>query len=198
MTNVEFNYQGHIIFIQCNENDKLEKIIQNFCIKVQKSKEQLYFLYGGQIISNYSLNFIELASQIDKSRKIMSILVIDNYDNNESSIQNWNIKLKEKLDKANKTISEQKAEIQDLKYQITMNKSESISQINNLMNTIEKKDEQINKLKEQIKNIYCPKCKEKINLNNNILFKNDKKIKKFHLINDIIHNSESSIFSHLD
>ena len=186
MANVEFNYQGHIIFIQCNENDKLEKIIQNFCIKVQKSKEQLYFLYGGQIISNYSLNFIELASQIDKSRKIMSILVIDNYDNNESSIQNWNIKLKEKLDKANKTISEQKAEIQDLKYQITMNKSESISQINNLMNTIEKKDEQINKLKEQIKNIYCPKCKEKINLNNNILFKNDKKIKKFHLINDII------------
>ena len=63
--------------------------------------------------------------------------------------------------KANKTISTQKSEIQDLKYQITMNKNESIKQINNLMNIIEKKDEQINQLKEKLKNIYCPKCKEK-------------------------------------
>ena len=37
MANVEFSYQGQIILIQCNENDKLKKIIQNFCIKIQKS-----------------------------------------------------------------------------------------------------------------------------------------------------------------
>ena len=43
MANVEFNYQGQIILIQCNENDKLKKIIQNFCIKVQKSSENLCF-----------------------------------------------------------------------------------------------------------------------------------------------------------
>ena len=38
MANVEFNYQGQIILIQCNENDKLKKIIQNFCIKVQNKR----------------------------------------------------------------------------------------------------------------------------------------------------------------
>lgn len=186
MTNVEFNYQGGIILIQCNENDKLKKIIQNFCIKVQKSKENLCFLYGGQIISNYDLTFNELASQIDKSRKMMSVLVINTYYNNESSNQNSILEFKEKLDNADKTISEQKAQIQDLKYQITMVKSESMNQINNLMNIIEKKDEQLNQLKEQMKNIFCPKCKEKINLNNNFLLNKNIKIKTFHLINDTI------------
>ena len=186
MANVEFNYQGQIILIQCNENDKLKKITQNFCIKVQKSKEQLCFLYSGQIIFNYDLTFNELASQIDKSRKMMSVLAIHNYFNNESSHQNSYLEFKEKLDKADKTISEQKAQIQDLKYQITIVKSESMNKINNLMNIIEKKNEQLNQLKEQIKNIFCPKCKEKINLNNDFLLNKKIKIKTFHLINDTI------------
>ena len=53
--------------------------------------------------------------------------------------------------KANKTADEQKFEIQELKDKITMAKSESMNQIQNLMDTIEKKDKQIKELKEQIK-----------------------------------------------
>ena len=116
----------------------------------------------------------------------MSIIVIYISGNNDSLTQKEIIELKEKLNKANKAIVDQKAEIQDLKYQITMVKSDSINQINNLMNTIEKKDEQINQLKEQIKNIFCPKCKEKVVPQNNFLSDKSIKIKTFNLINNII------------
>ena len=186
MANVEFIYDGKNITIQCNTNDKLEKIIRNFCNEVQKSKEELYFLYSGQIISNYNLTFFELANHVDKTRKIMSIIVIDNFDNNTSLIHNENGELKEKLKEANKTISEQRKEIQDLKHQITLVKNESSNQINNLLDANKKKDEEINQLKEQIKNISCPKCKEKLNPQNNFLSNKNIKNKKFHLRNDII------------
>ena len=137
MANIEFSYNGQDINIQCNENDKLEKIIQYFCTKSQKPKGQLHFLYGGQIITNYNLTFNELANSFDKTRKKLSILVIDNYFNNASLNQNENKELKEKLDKANKTILEQKREIQDLKYQMNLYENENINQINDLMNSIE-------------------------------------------------------------
>ena len=150
MAHVEFIYDGHNTTIQCNENDKFEKIIQNFCTKLKKSKNQLLFLYDGQIISNHNLTFIELGNQIDKERKIISIIATDISGDNDSLSQKENIELKEKLNKANKTINEQKSEIQDLKYKITMVKSDTINQINNLMNTIENKNEQINQLKEKI------------------------------------------------
>ena len=64
-----------------------------------------------------------------------------------------NKELKEKLIKMNKTIKELKEVIQELKYQIIMAKSESMNQIQNLMDTIEKKDEQIRKLKGQSKGV---------------------------------------------
>lgn len=67
-----------------------------------------------------------------------------------------------------------------------MVKSDSINQINNLMNTIEKKDEQIKQLKEQIENIFCPNCKKKLNPQNNSLLDKNIKFKTFHLINNII------------
>ena len=47
-------------------------------------------------------------------------------------------------------MAEKDAEIEDLKYKITMIKSESVNQVNNLMNTIEKKDEQIKSLKKKL------------------------------------------------
>ena len=96
MANVEFNYNGQIVNIQCNENDKLENIMQKFCSKVQKSKQQLHFLYSGQIISNYNITFIGLANAFDKARKTLSIIVIDSYYNNDTSIIKEIKELKEK------------------------------------------------------------------------------------------------------
>ena len=179
MSNIEFIYEGQNLIIQCNENDKLEKIIQNFCTKVQKSKEKLNLLYNGRIVSNYNLTLMELANSVDKKRKSMSIIATDNCNNNDTLTQIEKSQLKEKLNKANKTISEQKSEIQDLKYQITLVKSESVNQINNLMNNIEKKDEQIKNLKGKIKNLFCPNCKKQLNPVNNSLLN---KITKFQKI----------------
>ena len=120
------------------ENDKFESIVQKFCQKAQRNKGDLCFLYGGQII-NMNLTFKSLANSLDKQRKVISIIVTEN-DGKDDSILIKEIKdLKEKLLKANKTIEEQKTEIQDLKYKITMIKSEGMSKIKNLMETIENK-----------------------------------------------------------
>ena len=91
-----------------------------------------------------------MTNSLDKQRKVISIIVTEN-DGKDDSILIKEIKdLKEKLLKANKTIEEQKTEIQDLKYKITMIKSEGMSKINNLMETIEKKDNKIKNLEEKL------------------------------------------------
>ena len=80
-----------------------------------------------------------MTNSLDKQRKVISIIVTEN-DGKDDSILIKEIKdLKEKLLKANKTIEEQKTEIQDLKYKITKVKNEGMSKIKNLMETIENK-----------------------------------------------------------
>ena len=149
MAKVEFNFEGEKIDVQCNEKDKMDKILRKFCVKAQKNIEDLCFLYGGKLVNN-NLDFISIANSIDKQRKIISIVVTDNSKDNNSELIKENKELKEKLIKANKALAEKDAEIEDLKYKITMIKSESVNQVNNLMNTIEKKDEQIKNLKKKL------------------------------------------------
>ena len=151
MAKVEFLYDGQKIDIYCNENDKFNNIIIKFSQKVQKNKDDLCFLYGGQVV-NVNTTFNGLANSIDKKRKIISIIATNNYAGNNSNLILENKQLKEKLTKAYKTKDELKAEIQELKYKISMAKSENMNQINNLMNTIEQKDEEIKKLNMKLKN----------------------------------------------
>ena len=151
MAKVEFLYDGQKIDIYCNENDKFNNIIIKFSQKVQKNKDDLCFLYGGQVV-NVNTTFNGLANSIDKKRKIISIIATNNYAGNNSNLILENKQLKEKLTKAYKTKDELKAEIQELKYKISMAKSESMNQINNLMNTIEQKDEEIKQLNMKLKN----------------------------------------------
>ena len=151
MAKVEFLYDGQKIDIYCNENDKLDKIILKFSQKVQKNKDDLCFLYGGQVVNTNS-TFISLANNFDKKRKIISIIATDNYAGKDSNLIMENKVLKEKLTNAIKKKEEKKTEIQELKYKLAMTKSESVNQINNLMNTIEKKDEEIKQLNMKLKN----------------------------------------------
>ena len=151
MDKVEFLYDGQKIDIYCNENDKLDKIILKFSQKVQKNKDDLCFLYGGQVVNTNS-TFISLANNLDKKRKIISIIATDNYAGKDSNLIMENKVLKEKLTNAIKKKEEKKTEIQELKYKLAMTKSESVNQINNLMNTIEKKDEEIKQLNMKLKN----------------------------------------------
>ena len=79
MTEIEFNYEGAKIIIQGNLDEKLEEIIKRFAIKAQKSKDELYFLYGGNLI-NKELTIKEQASEEDIKRNKICILLNDNTD----------------------------------------------------------------------------------------------------------------------
>ena len=140
MAKVEFNYIEQKITILCNENDSINNIFQKFCNKVEKSKNNLLFIYNGDII-NENKTFFDLANSFDKQRKVISIIVYDNeqrQDCNSELLRKYN-EVKEKLNRANKIIEEQKAEIEELKYKLTMTKSVDMNQINKLMDEIEKK-----------------------------------------------------------
>ena len=146
MAKVEFMYEGQKIDVYCNESDKFSKVIQKFCSKAQKNMNDLCFLYNGKIV-DINLTFFSLANSFDKERKIISLLVTDQYAKNDSKLIKENKELKEKLLAAYKKIEEQKQEIEDLKYKITITKSEGMNQINKLMSIIENKDKQIMELK---------------------------------------------------
>ena len=98
MTKVEFNYAGQTISILCKENDKFENIINRFCVKMNKSKDNFLFLYGGSII-NQNATFKNIANSIDKQRGKMSILVSDISNDQDSELQRKYDELKEKLKK---------------------------------------------------------------------------------------------------
>ena len=151
MAKVEFMYEGQKIDVYCNEKDKFSKVIQKFCSKAQKNMNDLCFLYNGKIVDT-NLTFFNLANSFDKERKIISLIVTDQYAKNDSKLIKENKELKEKLLEAYKKIEEQKQEIEDLKYKMTITKSEGMNQINNLMNIIENKDKQIMELKANSKN----------------------------------------------
>ena len=151
MAKVEFMYEGQKIDVYCNENDKFSKVIQKFCSKAKKNMNDLCFLYNGKIVDT-NLTFFNLANSFDKERKIISLIVTDQYAKNDSKLIKENKELKEKLLECYKKIEEQKQEIEDLKYKMTITKSEGMNQINNLMNIIENKDKQIKELKAKSKN----------------------------------------------
>ena len=150
MAKVEFMYTVKIDVL-CNEYDTLEKIVQKFCQKILRKKEDFVFLYGGQMI-NMNSTFYNLANSIDRQRKILTIVVTDAYAKNQTIYINQIKALKDNLNNYKITIEKQNEEIQNLKYQIAMIKSEDTNKINNLLNIIEQKDEQIKKLKEHLNN----------------------------------------------
>ena len=80
MAEINFNYEGNITSIQCDENEKLEEIIQRFLIKIDNTKNtNLIYLYNGNRI-NKELKFKEQANEIDKERMKMDILVTNIVD----------------------------------------------------------------------------------------------------------------------
>ena len=152
LAKAEFLYDGSKIIILCNEDNKLERIIQKFCSKIQKNQSDLCFLYGGKII-DMNLTFTELANSLDKKRLMISIIVTDCEKDDNSILLKEIKKLKEQLAKGQNIIENQKKEIEELKYKVTLTKSEGMTQINSLMKIIEEKDQLIEKLKSKPKKI---------------------------------------------
>ena len=89
MLEVEFLYGGKKIDIQCKSEEKMEEIINRFLGKAGKTKEQLFFIYGGEIV-NENLTLNSQANDNDKKRNKMSILVnnkTEDYTNDEQSLK---------------------------------------------------------------------------------------------------------------
>ena len=80
MAQIEFQYNGIITVIQCQEDQKMSDIFHNFTFKSNINENEINYSYNGKIItqSDKNLTFNQIANKIDKERKKMNILVISN------------------------------------------------------------------------------------------------------------------------
>ena len=96
MAQVEFQYDGITSIIECDEEQKMSEICNNFISKSNLNENNINYIYddkdGKQFDKN--LTFNEMANYNDKIRKKMNILVI----NNENKINNNQIKLTIKIE----------------------------------------------------------------------------------------------------
>ena len=93
MAQVEFQYEGIITTIQCQENQKMSEIFNTFTFKANINKNKISYSYNGKIISQseQNLTFNQLAKTMDKERKKMVILIIGNEKQPEKFIRSKNI-----------------------------------------------------------------------------------------------------------
>ena len=95
MALVEFQYNGIMTVIQCQENQKMKEICNNFITKSKIKENEIYYFYDGKAGAQFNkeLTFIQMANSLDKTRKKMSILVYDigNTDENKSKIKSKNV-----------------------------------------------------------------------------------------------------------
>ncbi len=95
MAQVEFQYNGINTIIQCQENQKMSEICDKFISKSNLNENELIYFYDGKVGAQFdkNLTFYQMANSIDKSRKKMNILVINNktINNNKSKIKSKNI-----------------------------------------------------------------------------------------------------------
>ena len=75
MASVEFFYEGSSLTVQCNKNDRMKYIFQQFINKANINPNSVAFLYNGTIINNKELTFNELSNSDDKYRNKMNIIV---------------------------------------------------------------------------------------------------------------------------
>ena len=74
MSTIEFNFEGNSTIIQCTPDEKITNIIERLANKLDKKKENLYFIYNGGMVKE-ELTFQELANKSDKESNKMSMLV---------------------------------------------------------------------------------------------------------------------------
>ena len=78
MFEVIFFYEGIETKIQCNKNDKMKKIFQNFANKMNIDDiNSIFFLYGGENINDDELTLEEIANILDKTSNKVKIIVND-------------------------------------------------------------------------------------------------------------------------
>ena len=95
MAQVEFQYNGNMTIIQCQEEQKMEDICNNYLNKINLKENEIYYFYDGKggAQFNKNLTFNQMANSYDKTRKKMNILVIanDTINNKDELIRAKNI-----------------------------------------------------------------------------------------------------------
>ena len=76
MFEIEFIYNQTKVIIQCNLNDKMKDILQKLIIKIEKKKDEVYFLYDGKIIEE-ELTLKDIINTGDSQKNKIQILVND-------------------------------------------------------------------------------------------------------------------------
>ena len=105
MSKVIFTYKKIYTTFECNMEDNIGEICQEFTSKIDMNIEKLYFLYKGNDI-NKDLTFQQLADEKDKERKTINIIAVEinkNFNNeiNQTEEKEKTNKLNEYKDKIN-------------------------------------------------------------------------------------------------
>ena len=151
MAKVEFQFNGINSIIQCNEEQSIYEICNNFLYKSHLSENDVNFVYNGRNIEfDNNLSFTQIANSNDKERKKMNILVLENEDNN----------INKKTTRAKNIIcprcgEDAKIEIND-NYKINLFECRNNHAINNILFNNFEKTQMIDLTK-----IKCGICKEK-------------------------------------
>ena len=107
MAQVEFLYEGNIITIKCQEDQKVADIFDKFISKSNIKENEIKYYYDDKIVSQNDkyLTFNQISNQFDKSNKKMKIIVKSDgiYDDNINKDKNiifpgGEIKLKIKIE----------------------------------------------------------------------------------------------------
>ena len=151
MAEVLFNYKGIETIIECNLNDKMEDIINEFISKNENANKCLYFLDNGDKI-NEKLIFNQQANEIDNKRKKMNILVYDVEKEKNNKILENIIKSKEVIC----PVCNENIIISIKDYKINLSDCKNGHIINNMLFEEFENNQKIN-----ISKIKCDKCKEK-------------------------------------
>jgi len=77
MAEAIFIFNSTSTIIQCQKDDLMKDICQNFLTKADKKIDECYFLYDGNKI-NYNLTFNEQINEVDKASGKMKILAFSN------------------------------------------------------------------------------------------------------------------------
>ena len=80
MAEVEFQYNGTKTVIQCKEGQKIGEIFDRFISKSNINENDINYFYNGKSFTqiNKDLTFNQMANSLDKERKKISILAINN------------------------------------------------------------------------------------------------------------------------
>ena len=77
MIHIEFSYDGEIVIMQANLNQKYKDVLISLENKINININSVYSLYNGESIGNIELNINEIINNNDKERKKMNIQIIN-------------------------------------------------------------------------------------------------------------------------